>query len=569
MVKKEAQDSIDWGNTEKYLNKTYILVNVLANFCGALFVNLYFAYFDNISFLAESPLDAYKFPVVMFLFLVMIGMMFRKRWFKDVDRFIKFKSQQKIIDPGLLKSAQKKILNLPFISSMVSMFNWGLAAVIMSSMILMQAAPSNLSFEINFYILRVFMGIIMAGIATSALVFFLMENYCRKIIPYFFPSGGLSKVKGVFSLSLRSRIMITFVFASFIPIIDLAMLSYSTIQEAIGSDPESVLSGFGYLLLLVLFVDLSLAIILSHLLSKTIVKPVTEMKNAMERVEKGDLTACVKVSDSNELGILADNFNKMTEGLRDRYLIRQSLALARDVQQDLLPGKEPVLKELDIAGRIIYSDETGGDYYDYIYPTNPDDKKIGIVIGDVSEHGISSALLMASTRAFMRQRAALPGSIADTVTDVNIQFSRDVENSGRFMTLFFLSVEYGKNSLEWIRAGHEPAIFYDSLTDSFDELKGKGIALGIDGDFQYSRYEKKQFDKGKIVILATDGLWEAMNKQGEMYGKERIYKVIQRNYNLSAKKMIDSIMDSVEDFTGSKTPEDDMTMVIIKTRQEI
>ncbi len=256
----------------------------------------------------------------------------------------------------------------------------------------------------------------------------------------------------------------------------------------------------------------------------------------------------------------------MTEGLRDRYHIKQSLALAREVQQDLLPGKAPVIEDLDIAGKIIYSDETGGDYYDYIYPANSDDKKIGIVIGDVAEHGISSALLMASTRAFVRQRAALPGSIADIMTDVNFQFSRAVEESGRFMTLFFLSVEYGSNRLEWVRAGHEPAIFYDPLTDSFSELKGKGIALGIDGDFQYSRHKKNQFDRGQIVILATDGLWEAINNSGEMFGKERIHKIIADKHKLSAKKIVNCIMESVEDYTGSKIPEDDMTLVIIKAR---
>jgi sigma-B regulation protein RsbU (phosphoserine phosphatase) len=487
-------------------------------------------------------------------------------WFRPLGRYIKLKSMCRDTDQALLNRARRKILNLPFVSAMTSMFNWGLASMIMSSMVFFQNGFSNFTIETWLYVLRVFIGVIMGGVVTCAMVFFLTENFYRKVLPYFFPMGGMGKIKGVFHLHLRLRIMITFVFASFIPMIDLALLSYSKAKEMTGTDPEAVLSNLGFLILFVLFVDLSLAIVLSHLLSRIIVKPVTEMKNAMAQVEKGDLTASVKVSDNNELGILGENFNKMTEGLKDRYQIKQSLFLAREVQQGLLPHKEPEIEGWDIAGRILYSDETGGDYYDYIYPNDPTEKKIGIVIGDVSGHGISSALLMASTRAFMRQRLALPGSISSVVTDVNYQFSRDVEDSGRFMTLFFLSLAYGKNTLEWVRAGHEPAIFYDPLTDSFEELKGKGIALGIDGDFQYNEYERKGCDTGQIIILCTDGIWEAKNSKGEIFGKKRIQNIIKENNKKSTKEILDILLECVEDYTESKIPEDDITLVIAKRK---
>ncbi|MCF6247811.1 MAG: serine/threonine-protein phosphatase [Desulfobacula sp.] len=98
------------------------------------------------------------------------------------------------------------------------------------------------------------------------------------------------------------------------------------------------------------------------------------------------------------------------------------------------------------------------------------------------------------------------------------------------MTLFFLSVEYGENSLEWIRAGHDPAIIYDPVTDSFEELKGKGVALGIDSSFPYRGYKRKGFEEGQIVALSTDGLWEATNNKGEMFVKKRIQAIIKKNY---------------------------------------
>ncbi|WP_300455474.1 PP2C family protein-serine/threonine phosphatase [Desulfobacula sp.] len=566
MIKAEKSMDIEWVRVGTYLNRMPGFVSILANFCGALSATLYFTFFDRISVVNVNFQKDFLIPVINFVFLIFIGSVVFRRWFRPLKKFIQLKSTGQPSDPGLFETAQKKILNLPYTAAMASLFNWGLAAIVMSSVVVFQDGFPELTMELWLTVFRVFAGIIFCGIATCAMVFFLMENLCQKVIPNFFPAGDLVSIKGVFRLNLRRRIMVTFVFASFIPMTDLALLSYSKAKEMTGTDPETVLSSLGLLILFVLFVDLSLAFILSHLLSRIIVKPVTEMKNAMELVEKGNLTTSVTVSDNNELGILAHHFNQMTEGLRDRYQIRQSLSLARDVQQDLLPGAAPEIEGLDIAGKIVYSDETGGDYYDYIYPNNPKDKKIGIVIGDVSEHGISSALLMASTRAFIRQRVALPGSLARVVTDVNFQFSRDVENSGRFMTLFFLSVAYGKNTLEWVRAGHEPAIFYDPLTHSFETLQGKGIALGIDGAFEYKKYKKTGFDAGQMVVLVTDGLWEAKNKNGAMFGKMRIQQIIEHNKEKRAEEILDRLMNSVEAFTGNKIPEDDITLVIVKRK---
>ncbi len=173
----------------------------------------------------------------------------------------------------------------------------------------------------------------------------------------------------------------------------------------------------------------------------------------MARVEKGDLTATVTVDSNDELGALAENFNQMTDGLKDRYRLRQSLDLAKEVQQNLLPRGNPRFSGLDISGTSIYCDETGGDYFDFFDSPAPGEKKYSVVIGDVSEHGIPSALLMASTRAFLRQRAALPGSIASVVTDVNRQLTRDVEDSGRFITLLYLQIDVDQRTV-LLGAGH-------------------------------------------------------------------------------------------------------------------
>jgi sigma-B regulation protein RsbU (phosphoserine phosphatase) len=112
---------------------------------------------------------------------------------------------------------------------------------------------------------------------------------------------------------------------------------------------------------------------------------------------------------------------------------------------------------LDVAGKSIYCDETGGDYYDFIILKEKD--KLGVVVGDVAGHGISSALLMASVRSSLRQRLASPGSISQVIGDVNHQLAGDLEDSGQFVTLFYLEVDPTRANFEWVRAGHEPAFF--------------------------------------------------------------------------------------------------------------
>jgi len=254
--------------------------------------------------------------------------------------------------------------------------------------------------------------------------------------------------------------------------------------------------------------------------------------------------------------------------LTERHRMRQSLELAMEVQQSLLPKADPKIKGVDIAGKSIYCDETGGDYYDYLNLDQDKEDKIGVVVGDVSDHGLPSALLMATARSSLRQRSSLPGSIATIVSDLNRQLVKDLEASGRFMTLFYLTIDPKNRILQWVRAGHDPAIFYDPTTDTFEELRGSGIALGVDENWEYQANEKSDLVKDQIILLGTDGIWEARNSKGEMFGKEPIYTIISRNANLSAKSILNTIIEALTRFQKNSPAEDDVTMVVIKIRGE-
>jgi sigma-B regulation protein RsbU (phosphoserine phosphatase) len=288
------------------------------------------------------------------------------------------------------------------------------------------------------------------------------------------------------------------------------------------------------------------------------------MEQAMTEVAQGDFAATVPVNSNDELGILADHFNRMTEGLAERYRLRRSLDLAKEVQQNLLPKKAPNIDGVDIAGTSIYCDETGGDYFDYLLPEAGSEQGIGIVIGDVSGHGVPSALLMATARAFLRQRLALAGSPAEVVNDVNRQLTRDIEDTGRFMTLFYLRLDVAGRRVRWVRAGHDPALLYDPASDRFEELKGRGIALGIDDEWQYEDYERSDLAEGQILVLASDGVWETRNPQGEMFGKHRIREIIRSQSQASAAEILSGALRELAEFQQHHKTADDVTLVVIK-----
>ena len=254
----------------------------------------------------------------------------------------------------------------------------------------------------------------------------------------------------------------------------------------------------------------------------------------------------------------------MTEGLIERERMQQSLNLAREVQQNLLPKRNLKVNGFDIAGKSIYCDETGGDYYDFISIEDSDKQKIGVAIGDVAGHGISSALLMAAVRSSLRFRASLPGSTASIISDVNRQLIQDVEDSGQFMTMFFLAFSTESRQLEWVRAGHDPGIIYDPRSDSFSELGGSGIALGVDAEWIYEDNKKTDFSKGQIIFLSTDGIWEVRNNKGEMLGKEPVLNTIRQNSSSDATQIIDAIFGTLNKFIGEVKIEDDLTTVVIK-----
>jgi sigma-B regulation protein RsbU (phosphoserine phosphatase) len=243
---------------------------------------------------------------------------------------------------------------------------------------------------------------------------------------------------------------------------------------------------------------------------------------------------------------------------------KKALMLAGEVQKSMLPTEMPDVRGLDIAGRNVSCDEIGGDYYDFIWRPDSAKKIFSIVVGDISGHGVDSALLMTTARAFLRMRASQPGSISEIVTAMNDHLAQDTIDTGKFMTLFCLTIDPEDQYLEWVRAGHDPALVYSPQQDTFEELKGSGIALGVTDGFQYMENRKTGLQNGQVIAIGTDGIWEAFNTEGEMFGKARYQKIIRENCQKSAAEILDAVYRELNEFTFGKKSEDDITLVIVK-----
>jgi sigma-B regulation protein RsbU (phosphoserine phosphatase) len=294
----------------------------------------------------------------------------------------------------------------------------------------------------------------------------------------------------------------------------------------------------------------------------------SDMKTAIKAVNEGNIFQFhLKPCSADILGQATktslEKYRKMAQDHMQLNKVRYSLAYAGEVQQALIPTSAPVADGFDFAGKTIWCDETGGNYYDFIGCGEWGQEKIGITVGDISGHGVSSALLMTMARAYLRERIRGEGGPACIIPDVNKRITRDTGELGFFMTLFYAEIDVKSKYFRWVRAGHEPAILYDSNSESFEDLMGQGLPLGMSEDAVYEE-SIKPINPGQVILVGTGGIKEICNAKGEMFGKNRLKKIIRDHAQKTAKDVIAAVIDELEHFRFPLKKENDITLVVIK-----
>ena len=279
--------------------------------------------------------------------------------------------------------------------------------------------------------------------------------------------------------------------------------------------------------------------------------------NAREFTDR-DLTLFKALA--GQVAVALDN-SRLLEHYIEKQRIEQSLEVARGIQGNLLPRGGMSLPGLEIHGVSVPCEETSGDYFDYIRRTKGN--RLGLVVGDVSGHGIPAALLMTTARALLRALTATDAPPDQIVTRVN-QFLADDVETGSFMTLFYGELDESSREMVYVRAGHNEPLVYRRATDSFEELQEGGIALGIDDDFQFDVEGPVTLETGDMLFLYTDGIVEAMDRHGEPFGIERVQDVLRRHRDDPARTIVDALREAAQAHIGSDERQDDLTLVLAK-----
>jgi len=264
---------------------------------------------------------------------------------------------------------------------------------------------------------------------------------------------------------------------------------------------------------------------------------------------------------SSHIALTLDQARLVQEYL-DKQKMMHDLHLAREIQQGLLPKETPDLAGFDIFGWSEPCDETGGDYFDYI-PMH--DGKLGLVIADVTGHGVGPALIMAEARAFARAAASLEGGVDLVLASVNDHLAKDL-GGGRFVTLFWGALNAGAGDFEYSSAGHGHTVVYRAGDGSLDELESTAPPLGIMSGMEFPMGPSSRLQPGDVLLMTTDGIEEAMNPSSEEYSRERLREVLRENAGGTAQEIAESIRNNVIWFMDGADQRDDLTMVVVKAK---
>ena len=239
---------------------------------------------------------------------------------------------------------------------------------------------------------------------------------------------------------------------------------------------------------------------------------------------------------------------------------QEQFRIAKEIQQRLFPPGPPVLPGFDIAGTSLPAEAAGGDYFDY-FPMN--DGTLGIVIGDVSGHGIGPAMLMSEARAYLRLLARSEESLQTIFDKANLALVEDT-GSERYITLLLIKLDASHNSITFTNAGHPAGFILDKSGAVKAKLIRSGPPLGLISDMHYPTPLSLGLDTGDLLVLVTDGFLENVSPAEELYGMDRFLDVIRANQSRPCQEIMQAVFQSAQDFSQTTVLMDDLTVVLLK-----
>ncbi len=285
------------------------------------------------------------------------------------------------------------------------------------------------------------------------------------------------------------------------------------------------------------------------------------------------------VADQTAVAIAND---ELTTELRKKERLDRELEIGADIQLRLLPRQCPEIKGIELAALCKTANRVGGDYYDFIpanydqlLPKNQestDDQGVSVpwsvVIGDVMGKGVPAGLIMTMTRGMLRAEVLNRHSPAQILQHLNRVMYADLENSNRFVTLFYSEYDPQTQILHYSNAAHNPPLLWQASTRSIQKLDTEGMLIGLEAD---SRYEDAQMQlmSGDTIIYYTDGFTDAANQNGDRFDEENLTQAFQWacEHCSNTQEILNYLFEQVQEFIGSTNRNgDDMTLVVMQVK---
>jgi Na+/proline symporter/serine phosphatase RsbU (regulator of sigma subunit) len=238
----------------------------------------------------------------------------------------------------------------------------------------------------------------------------------------------------------------------------------------------------------------------------------------------------------------------------------KEMQIARTIQMGLLPTRAPDVARVSLAGACVPAREVGGDYYDFL-PRGT--SALDLVIADVSGHNVGAALMMTEVRTFIRSEAKIIRSPSAILGALNEFLYEDLTRAELFITMFYLNYDATRRRLSFANAGHNPPLLWRSRSRTYEWLDAEGLILGVRRTVVFEE-KVAELLPGDLLLLYTDGITEAANQEGDLFGEERLCALLKEHRALPPQQIIDTLLAQVRLYTGTRTFNDDISLVIMR-----
>ena len=321
----------------------------------------------------------------------------------------------------------------------------------------------------------------------------------------------------------------------------------------------------------------AVALVMGFALAKSITGAVHELFTGTERVRRGDFSHRIQVETQDQLGELAGSFNTMTGSIADllkqaeeKRRLAEELRIARKIQMSLLPSGPITFPGLAVTAMCRPAREVGGDYYDFM---TLGEHRLGVIVADVSGKGTSAAFYMAELKGMILSLSQIYQSPKRLLMEVNRILSANLLDNRTFITMLYAVVDLAARTLTYVRAGHTPLIYVPAdghAARRSQVLTPDGLVVGLHLDGIEEKFAALLEERtlpiaaGDLLVLYTDGITEAMNEESDLFGEERLSRLLEEHAHLSSDELLERILGDLEAFVGGAEQHDDMTLVLLR-----